>query len=130
MCFKKATAKMMLLNSLFLVTQFLFGCASTPQNQALRQVRVGMTKSDVLGLSGNPTRTDRKHGQDRWTYQIAGEESDSITYIFFSDGRVTYIGDAKAPEGPIGNSSAEAVPKTLTPAGGFRPLNDSAPETK
>lgn len=88
----------LILNFIFFILSCVFiGCAS-PQHQALRRVDVGMDKADVLDLVGNPTRTDRAYNQDRWTYEsykntssTSGDEN-STTYVFFADGKVTYVG--------------------------------------
>lgn len=58
-----------------------------------------MTKPDVLATVGSPTRTGREHGQDRWVYVNRSEEAHDgeTTYVFFSDGHVTYVGPSETP---------------------------------
>ncbi len=129
------TIKLVVMSIGIVLSFVLSACSTVPQSQALRQVRVGMTKAEVLDLVGNPTRTERRHGQDRWTYESPPHSGDGPMYIFFSEGQVTYVGDAKAP-GPVEtpdtagptptptgrNSSAGAA--TAEPAdGGFRPVD-------
>lgn len=106
---------------LILSTFFIyFGC-STPQSQALRKVEVGMDKSDVLEIMGNPSRKTREHGLDRWTYEIRPIHTEDKlgpekTYIFFSEGKVSYVGPAENPQ-------PAAKPQTPTPpAGSFKPV--------
>ena len=68
-----------------------------------------MDKSTVLDIVGNPTRISRQHSQDRWTYEVtkSDESGVDITYIFFADGRVTYVGTSGAL-----NSTEQKTSKT------------------
>ena len=76
----------------------LVGC-STPQSQSLRRIEVGMTKEQVLNLAGNPQRSGREHGQDRWVYinREGGPHDNESTLVYFSEGKVTYIGPTVGP---------------------------------
>lgn len=75
------------------ICSLFIACASN-QPQSLRKVSVGMDKSDVLDLAGNPTRKARVLGQDRWTYEVTSSGAQAeTTYIFFQDGKVTHVGE-------------------------------------
>ncbi len=50
-----------------LMALLLTACQTSMVNQ-FAKVRPGMEKDDVLGIMGSPTRTQRFHGKDRWTY--------------------------------------------------------------
>jgi outer membrane protein assembly factor BamE (lipoprotein component of BamABCDE complex) len=90
---------------------------STPQSKALRHVEVGMTKSDVLEIVGDPARTGREHGQDRWAYVNYEGKANSTIYVFFDDGHVTYVGPEDEPtdlpthvEGVTASPQKQAAP--------------------
>lgn len=92
--------------SLFFCTLALgqSGC-STPQSKALKEIQVGMDKADVLEIAGNPSRITRHLGQDRWSYEDFSASTKNnpgdisavarTTFVYFSDGRVTYVGPAE-----------------------------------
>jgi len=90
---------------------------STSQTKALRRVEVGMTKNEVLNIVGDPSRVGREHGQDRWAYvDHESDTSDETTYVFFSEGRVTYVGPSEEIRTPVQTShetesTVEAVPQ-------------------
>ena len=71
---------------LMLVTGNLNGCAS--RNPNFSRVRVGMDKSDVLEVVGNPQRIARIKGHDRWIYfdNLAGAPIERS--VVFASGRV------------------------------------------
>lgn len=77
-----------------------------------------MTKPEVLAIVGSPWRTGREHGQDRWVYVNRSEEAHDgeNTFIFFSEGRVTYIG-------PSDEARAQAAP-TATTDKAFKPVGE------
>ena len=76
---------------------FSVACASH-KSSAQYKVHVGMDKSDVLDAMGTPARKTRVSGLDRWTYNSA-PGSTSALYVFFSDGKVTYVGpESTLPE--------------------------------
>lgn len=72
----------------------LFGCSSLPESQALRQIRVGMSKSEVLNIAGSPKISDRRLNQDRWVYETDDGTNHKFvtTDVFFAHNRVTYVG--------------------------------------
>jgi outer membrane protein assembly factor BamE (lipoprotein component of BamABCDE complex) len=91
---------------------FFVGCV-TPQSKALRHVEVGMTKNEVLDMVGDPARTGRNLNQDQWVYVTHGENSDETIYVFFSEGRVTYVGpseEAKPIVHSVPDGAVEAAP--------------------
>ena len=91
-------------------------CAST-ENSAQKVVRVGMDKATVLELAGNPTRITRHLGQDRWLYGggPSGSTAANETYVYFSEGLVTYVGSAALDSGKAGSAA---------PATGFKPVGE------
>lgn len=93
---------------------------STPKHQALRKIEVGMDKAEVLDLVGNPSRISRQHGQDRWAYEVSDRSSSETTYIYFADGRVTYIGNS--PE--LSKPTATTKLKPTTPGENFKPIGN------
>jgi outer membrane protein assembly factor BamE (lipoprotein component of BamABCDE complex) len=96
----------------------VFTACSTPQHQAVKSIDVGMDKADVLEKMGNPTRKTRHHGQDRWTYEFDGN-ADS-TYIYFSGGKVTYIGAAELSAAD--KQKAEKFTPLVAPPEKFTPV--------
>jgi hypothetical protein len=94
----KFSTRLYILSLFALAFQLATGCATVSQTQALRGIAVGMSKSEVLEQVGNPTRTGRHLGQDRWVY-AANDESSSAQeiYVFFDQGSVTYVGPAQEP---------------------------------
>jgi len=82
------------MRSLFLVPIFclslLSGCASSP-DAAFKSIPLGANKGLVLSEMGNPQRTYRKAGTDRWVYDIPGKAGTPIQKeIWFSEGKVVY----------------------------------------
>ena len=70
-----------------------------PESQSLREVRVGMTKSEVLNIAGNPKISDRRLNQDRWVYEMDEGPNHKFvkTDVFFAHNRVTYVGRPRKP---------------------------------
>lgn len=67
------------------------GCSSQPKNPE-QKITMGMSKADVLEKLGNPNKTARVHGADRWTYETEKNGVTEKTEIFFNDGKVSYFG--------------------------------------
>ena len=103
-------------NLFYIIITLIFVSCASHQTQSLRKIDVGMDKSDVLEKIGNPTRKARVLGQDRWTYEIDGDSGTDTTYIFFQEGRVTYIGGAEEP--------TDAAIKATKPKGEFKPIGE------
>jgi len=62
------------------------------------EVKPGMEKDDVLNLMGSPTRTQRFHGKDRWTYVFYDDRIRFEKEVQFFDGSAVYVGDVWQPE--------------------------------
>ena len=83
--------------SLLLSALFVIGCQSSMVRQ-FSSVKPGMEKDDVLEIMGSPTRTQRFHGKDRWTYIFYDERIRFEKEIQFFEGNAVYIGDTWQPE--------------------------------
>jgi outer membrane protein assembly factor BamE (lipoprotein component of BamABCDE complex) len=101
--------------TLLFVCIAIAACA-TSQVQALKSVEVGMDKADVLEKVGNPTRKTREFNQDRWSYELDSENKSQVTYVYFSEGKVTYVGPGEkdivaphTPAAPKSDSSFKSV---------------------
>lgn len=91
---------------LFLVLSFaFFGCQSNPLRE-FSDLRQGMYKDEVLDIAGSPSRTQRWHGMDRWTYiyflesnQMGWKGTDRAEKeVHFASGRAVYVGDKPKPD--------------------------------
>lgn len=81
------------------------------QGSAVRdfqKLKPGMEKDDVLSYMGNPSRTQRFHGKDRWTYIFYDQSIRFEKEIQFFEGNAIYIGDTWQPPA---EQSAFAVDK-------------------
>jgi outer membrane protein assembly factor BamE (lipoprotein component of BamABCDE complex) len=77
----------------------LIGCSST-RVRTLSKIKTGMSKPSVLDIAGNPSRSSRVEGADRWSYDYwSGDERKTLN-VHFVDGAVTQVGPPKesAPE--------------------------------
>ncbi len=74
-------------------------CSScvTSRLHDIEKIRMGMEKDQVLETTGGPTRAQRWHGQDRWTYVFKDHESTTVREIRFMDGKVVYVGGEYVP---------------------------------
>lgn len=73
------------------------GCQSARYKE-FESIHGGMTKGEVLAAMGNPKRTQRWHGRDRWEYVLYGHpEGDLVREIHFENGKSTYVGAAIKP---------------------------------
>lgn len=91
--------------TLFAGLIFMGGCSTLNQSESLSRVKQGMSKEQVLGIAGNPSRSDRSKGSDRWAYDIKDEQkrkTDTIE-VYFSEGRVQYVGSENTFESQIKN---------------------------
>lgn len=94
----------------------LSGCQSKRYKE-FETIHGGMSKGDVLAVMGNPDRTQRWHGRDRWQYTLYGHpDGDVVREVHFENGRSTYVGAAIKPAisadeqdrlNEIGNREAE-----------------------
>lgn len=80
-----------------LLSALLVGCSTSPKKQ-LDAVKRGMSKSEVLALAGNPSRTSRLAGADRWSYDIRDNNKRKLETVdvYFSKGAVQYVGSEEA----------------------------------
>ncbi|WP_413569255.1 outer membrane protein assembly factor BamE [Bdellovibrio sp. HCB117] len=62
------------------------------------EVKPGMEKDDVLDLMGSPSRTQRFHGKDRWTYVFYDDRIRFEKEVQFFNGNAIYVGDISQPE--------------------------------
>ena len=83
------------------------GC-QTSAKDAFSKVQPGMDKGEVLALMGNPSRTQRFHGKDRWGYIYYDEKTRLEKEVHFENGKTVYIGDVWEP--PV-EKSATVVDK-------------------
>jgi outer membrane protein assembly factor BamE len=74
----------------------ILGCQTNELN-AYKKLKPGMDKGDVLAIMGSPRRSERFHGEDKWTYQFYSDEIKLEKEVRFSDGTATYIGDPPIP---------------------------------
>lgn len=72
-------------------------CQTSMLNQ-FSEVKPGMEKDDVLDLMGTPTRTQRFHGKDRWTYIFYDKRIRFEKEVQFFDGNAIYVGDIWQPD--------------------------------
>lgn len=82
---------------LTLASYIVIGC-QTPAKVDFAKVSAGMEKQDVLEIMGNPARTERFHGKDRWTYIFYDERTRMEKEVHFLEGNAVYVGDVWQPE--------------------------------
>ena len=70
------------------------GCSSAPFPEGLSEARVGMDKSQILSLGGNPARTYREKSQDHWIYEYSKDDQRIVRHLVFQDGMLLSIGPA------------------------------------
>lgn len=84
------------------------GCLLTAcQTSALKdfeKIKPGMEKQDVLEVMGNPSRTQRFHGKDRWTYIFYDSRIRFEKEVQFFEGNAVYVGNTWEP--PVEQSAA------------------------
>ncbi len=80
---------------------FLSAGCQTPRHKEFALIQEGMLKDDVVEAAGNPTRTRRWRGKDRWIYVYhPGGDAQDVKEVHFTDGKVTYAGAPLEPEIP------------------------------
>ncbi len=77
----------------------LLGACQTAPHVGFQTLKEGMEKDQVLEAVGNPTRTQRWQGKDRWIYQfyVDKERAPDVKEIHFAEGKVVYLGGPVAP---------------------------------
>lgn len=80
-----------------------------------QKIHPGMEKDDVLEVMGNPQRTQRFHGKDRWTYVFYDNKLRHEKEVQFFEGNAVYVGDPWQPEVSAAQADAknEASNKAL-----------------
>ncbi len=76
---------------------FGFGC-QTPPLKDYKRLTLGMEKHDVLEIMGNPTRTQRWQGKDRWTYIFYDSGIRLEKEVHFFENTSVYVGEPLKPE--------------------------------
>lgn len=75
----------------------LSGC-QTPRYLEFEQIKIGMTKDQVLSAAGGPNVSERWHGMDRWIYRLADRPEGPLTReLHFVNGVAIYVGPPQAP---------------------------------
>lgn len=88
----------LVLRLIFAAFLILMSGCQTSRYKEFESLRSGMDKTDVLLAIGNPTRTQRWHGRDRWEYTLYGTpEGTIVREVHFENGVSTYIGPAIKP---------------------------------
>jgi outer membrane protein assembly factor BamE (lipoprotein component of BamABCDE complex) len=87
-------------NLLVLVSVFLISACATPRDKAVKQIKPGMTKEQVLELAGNPSRSSRISGADRWSYDLWHGEIRQTYNVHFVNGQVTNVAVEQGDSGP------------------------------
>lgn len=72
------------------------GCQTSMIKQ-FNQVQSGMDKDDVLEIMGSPSRSERFHGKDRWTYVFYDQQIRHEKEVQFFQGSAVYVGDIWQP---------------------------------
>lgn len=76
---------------------FLSAC-QTPRYREFEQVKVGMSKEQVLSVAGNPSNRDRKQSVDRWTYNLHDHpDGKTVREVHFFEGVSIYVGPKQLP---------------------------------
>ena len=76
---------------------FLSAC-QTNMLKEYQSLHPGMEKDDVLDKMGNPQRTQRFHGKDRWTYVFYHDRIRYEKEVQFFEGNAVYVGEISQPE--------------------------------
>lgn len=85
--------------TLSLAVAALFSTAcQTNMLKEYEKLHPGMEKDDVLDKMGNPQRTQRFHGKDRWTYVFYQDRIRYEKEIQFFEGNAVYVGEISQPE--------------------------------
>ena len=69
----------------------LSGCG-TVASKDLSNIKMGMTKAEVIDATGGPNRKFREEGKDHWVYQMSHDQKDWSQVISFANGKVVKIG--------------------------------------
>jgi outer membrane protein assembly factor BamE (lipoprotein component of BamABCDE complex) len=70
---------------------FIAGCASR-ETEIKKIVQPGMDKDQVLKAMGNPSRSKRISGADKWSYDSYVNGQKKTIQVYFQDGKVQFVG--------------------------------------
>lgn len=87
--------------ALFSITLiFMLFATSACQTNDLKEfekLKLGMDKDEVLGIMGSPRRSERRLGQDRWTYVFYNQGQLHQKSVLFDENKASYVGDPIQP---------------------------------
>lgn len=93
---------------------FLVGCA-TQQHTKMQKLKVGMDKTDVLDLIGNPNSSKFKDGEHVWLYIYYKDETKLAKKLWFKKDQLVrlenYDFNAEAPNLKIDDQEIEDYKK-------------------
>lgn len=92
--------------SAIVVAAFFSSGCQTNELKAYEKLKVGMDKDEVLGIMGNPTKTQRWQGKDRWTYRFYHDGAPHLREVHFENSKSVYIGDVVVP--PVSAAEQDA----------------------
>ncbi len=84
--------------SIFILLFLTLSACQTPLTKSYQALTLGMEKTDVLEIMGNPTRTRRIQDKDRWSYVFYDNDIRLEKEVHFFQGNVVYLGDPPAPK--------------------------------
>lgn len=73
------------------------GCQTSMLKQ-FGEIKPGMEKAQVLNVMGSPSRTQRFHGKDKWTYVFYDDSIRFEKEIQFFEGSAIYVGERSQPD--------------------------------
>lgn len=79
-------------------SSLLLSACQTNMLKEYNKLHLGMEKDDVLEVMGTPTRTQRFHGKDRWSYVFYEDRIRYEKEIQFFEGNAIYVGEKWEPE--------------------------------
>lgn len=87
--------QLLLIGVFSIVGLIIAGCVSAPVRH-FDDIKVNMTKDEVLEIVGNPTRTELYGGKEKWAYRFyTDEEKDQwdLRQVTFVEGKVVSVGE-------------------------------------
>lgn len=79
-------------------SSLLLSACQTNMLKEYNKLHLGMEKDDVLEVMGSPTRTQRFHGKDRWSYVFYEDRIRYEKEVQFFEGNAIYLGEKWEPE--------------------------------
>lgn len=79
-------------------SSLLLSACQTNMLKEYSKLHLGMEKDDVLEVMGSPTRTERFHGKDRWSYIFYEDRIRYEKEVQFFEGNAIYVGEKWEPE--------------------------------